>query len=228
MWSGLVDDARVAGETALELSRTAGDAAGVIEIEALFLEWHWGSGSFSKFVELGLALIERAKAIGMEAEAAQILKRVAGAARLLGKLEAADRYTAEAREVAERLGLRALLRELRGGVATGAWLAGDPDAALAILSEVRAEAVGDGDGQRLVYVERRSGEILESEGRYEEAVAAWTAALAASVRTGERWNRSEIHGHLAVNLLRVGRTEEAAGTRQKRPRCCVARTTSRV
>ena len=108
---------------------------------------------------------------------------MAAAARLAGKLEAADRYTAESREIAERLGLRALLRELRSGVATGAWLAGDPDAALAIMSEVRDESVGDGDGQRLVYVERRSGEILESEGRYEEAVVAWTAALAASHRT---------------------------------------------
>ena len=35
------------------------------------------------------------------------------------------------------------------------------------------------------------------------------AAVAQSVRTGERWNRSEIHGHLAVNLLRVGRAAEA-------------------
>ena len=209
VWGGAVADIRAAGETARELSIAAGDAAGVIEIEALGLEWHWGAGEFSTFIELGVALSERAKAMGSEAQAAQILKRIAGAARLAGKLDAADRYVAEAREIGQRLGLRALLRELRSGVATGAWLAGDAAAALAILDEVRDEAAGDGDGQRLVFVGRRSGEILESEGRYEEAVVAWTAALVESVRTGERWNRSEIHGHLAVNLLRVGRTKEA-------------------
>lgn len=71
------------------------------------------------------------------------------------------------------------------------------------------EAAGDGDGQRLVFAGRRSAEILEGEGRYQEAVGGGTAALAERVRTGDRWNRSEIHAHLAVNLLRVGRTEEA-------------------
>lgn len=78
----------------------------------------------------------------------------------------------------------------RGGDATGAWLVGDPAAALALLEEVRDEAAGGGDGQRLVFVERRSGESLESEGRYEEAVVAWRTALAETARSGERWNRS--------------------------------------
>ena len=209
MWSGTVEDFRSTGETALELSVAAGDAAGVLEMEALGLEWHWGGGSFSKYVELGAELSERAKAMGNEALAAQILKRIASAASIAGKLEVAGRYAAEAREIAERLGFRALLRELRSGAASRLWLEGDAAAALAVLEEVRVEAAGDGDGQRLVFVARRKGEILEREGRYEEAVLAWTDALAESERTGERWNRSEIHSHLAVSLLRVGRTKDA-------------------
>jgi predicted ATPase/class 3 adenylate cyclase len=209
MWGGTVDDVRTAGEAALELSIAAADDAGVLEIQALGLEWHWGAGQYSKYVELGEALIERAQALGDEVQAAQIMKRVAGAARILGRLDLADRFTARARAIAQRFGLRALLRELLSGEATGAWLTGDAEAALAMLDEVGREAAEDGDGQRLVYVGRRSAEIHEGEARYEEAVVAGIAALAASVRTGERWNRSEIHGHLAVNLLRVGRTKEA-------------------
>jgi predicted ATPase/class 3 adenylate cyclase len=209
MWGGTVDDIRTAGEAALELSIAAADDAGVLEIQALGLEWQWGAGQYSKYIELGEALIERAQALGDEVQAAQIMKRVAGAARILGRLDFADRSTARARAIAQRFGLRALLRELHSGEATGAWLTGDAEAALAILDEVGREAAEDGDGQRLVYVGRRSAEIHEGEARYEEAVVAGMVALAASVRTGERWNRSEIHGHLAVNLLRVGRTKEA-------------------
>jgi hypothetical protein len=85
---------------------------------------------------------------------------------------------------------------------------GDADTALSILNEVRADAAGDGDGNSLVTQGRRIAEILEGEGRYVEAVAAGTSALAESVRIGERWSRSEILGHLATNLLRVGRTAE--------------------
>jgi Flp pilus assembly protein TadD len=209
MWGGVLADLQSAGELALELSIAAGDRAGLIEIEALGLEWHWGAGNYTKFVELGVALIERAQAMGDDVQAAQIMKRVTGAARLLGRLEFADAYTAKAREIGQRFGLRALLRELRSGEATGVWLSGDAATALAILAEVGEEAAGDGDGQRLVYVGRRTAEIHEKEGRYAEAVEAGTAALGESVRTGERWNRSEIHGHLAVNLLRIGRTAEA-------------------
>jgi tetratricopeptide (TPR) repeat protein len=71
------------------------------------------------------------------------------------------------------------------------------------------DAAGDGDGFRLVVTARRTAEILEGEGRWDEAIAMFATALAESTRTGERTNRSEILGHLAVNLLRVGRTEEA-------------------
>ncbi|HEY3217939.1 MAG TPA: adenylate/guanylate cyclase domain-containing protein, partial [Candidatus Limnocylindria bacterium] len=209
MWGGALADIESAHETARELSVAAGHAAGVIEMDALGLEWDWGSGNFSKFVDGGVALIERAQAMGDQTEAAQIMKRVAGAARIAGRLDLADRYAAEANEIAGRFGLRALLRELRAGAAASAWFAGDAAAALAILDEVTVEAAGDDDGQRLVNAGRRRAEILEGEGRYEEAVVAGAAVLAESVRTGERWNRSEIHGHLAVNLLRVGRTEEA-------------------
>ncbi len=208
MWGGALSDIRPAIDTARELSEAAGDAAGVIEMDALYLEFFWGSGNFSAFVDGGVALIERARVIG-EIQAAQIMKRVMAAARYLGELDLADRYAAEAREIGQRLGLRALLREIRGADATGAWFKGDAGAALATLDEVRAEAAGDGDANRLVNVGRRTAEILEGESRYEEAVAALSAALAESVRTGERWNRSELLGHLAVDLLRIGRTEEA-------------------
>jgi len=208
MWGGALSDIRPAIDTARELSEAAGDAAGVIEMDALDLEYFWGSGNFSAFVDGGVALIERARAIG-ESQAAQIMKRVMAAARYLGELDLADRYAAEAREIGQRLGLRALLREIRGADAAGAWFKGDAAAALAILDEVRTEAADDGDANRLVNVGRRTAEILEGEGRYEEAVVALSAALAESVRTGERWNRSELLGHLAVNLLRIDRTEEA-------------------
>jgi class 3 adenylate cyclase/tetratricopeptide (TPR) repeat protein len=206
---GALPDIRTSVMTARELSVAAADAAGVLEIDALGLQWHWGSGSFSTFIDEGAKLSERALAMGDETQAAEIMNAVAGAARVVGKLELADRYASAARDIGRRFGLRALLRNIRGGDATRAWLAGDAGAALTILDEVAVDATGDGDAYRLVFVGRIRAEILESEGRHEEAVAAGTAALAESVRTGERWNRSEILGHLAVNLLRVGRIAEA-------------------
>jgi class 3 adenylate cyclase len=209
MWGGALSDIRPAIDIARELTEAAGDAAGVVEMDGLELEFLWGAGNFSAFVDGGVALIERARSLGNEIQAAQIMKRVIIAARYLGELDLADRYAAEAREIGQRLGLRALLRQLRGGDAAGVWFKGDAAAALAVLDEVRAEAAGDGDANGLVASGRRTADILEGEGRYEEAVVALSAAVAESVRTGERWNRSELLGHLAVDLLRLGRTEEA-------------------
>jgi len=209
MWGGALDDIMPALITARELSVAAGDAAGVIEVDALRLEFHWGAGDFSALIEGGVPLIETALAMGNAAQAARIMMRVAGAARLSGRLDLAAHYIAEARAIGRRFGLRALLRDVRTSEAIAAWFTGDSGAALEILEEVRAEAVGDGDGNRLVGTARRRADILEGDGRYAEAVTAGTSALAESIRTGERWNRSEIEGHLAVNLLRVGRTAEA-------------------
>ncbi|MFN2521336.1 MAG: hypothetical protein ABR525_09855, partial [Candidatus Limnocylindria bacterium] len=209
MWGGALGDIRPAINTARDLSVAAGDAAGVIAMDAADLEFLWGAGNFSALIDGGIALSERAHAMGDQTQVAAIMSRVAAAARLAGRLELADRYASEARETGRRLGLRALLRRLRSNEAWGPWLAGDAAAALAILGEVMVEATGDGDANRLVAAGRVVAEILASEGRYDEAVVAGAAALAESVRTGERWSRSEIHGHLAANLLRVGRTEEA-------------------
>jgi len=208
-WGGVLDDARQAFSEARRLSVAAGDAAGVIEVDGLDLDWRWGDGRFSEFIDGGIALSKRAQAIGDETQAAQIMSRVIGAARIAGKLELANHHLAVARKTAERLGLRALLRELRSNESACIWIAGDTSAAMAISDEVMIEAAGDGDANRLVATSRRMAEMLESEGRYEEAVVAGMAALAESLHTGERWNRSEIHGHLAVNLLRVGRIDEA-------------------
>ena len=208
-WGGVLDDARQAFSEARRLSVAAGDAAGVIEVDGLDLDWRWGDGRFSEFIDGGIALSKRAQAIGDETQAAQIMSRVVGAARIAGKLELANHHLAVTRQTAERLGLRALLRQLRATQSACIWAAGDTEAALAILDEVIVEGAGDGDANRLVPAHRRRAEMLEGEGRYEEAVIAGMAALAESVRTGDRWNRSEIHGHLAVNLLRVGRIDEA-------------------
>ncbi len=209
MWGGALDDITPALVTARELSVAAGDAAGVLEVDAFGLEFHWGGGRFSALIEGGVPLIEAALAMGNAPQAAKIMVRVAGAARLCGQLDLADHYLAEAREIGRRLGLRALLRDARSSEATAVWLRGDSPAALEILEEVIAEAVGDGDGNRVVASARRRQEILEGDGRYAEAVTAGTTALAESIRIGERWNRSEIEGHLAVNLLRTGHSAEA-------------------
>ena len=209
MWGGALDDIVPSIDMAHTLSVAAGDTAGILEMDALRLNSFWGSGEFAAFIDGAVPLIERARALGDETQAADIMNRVAGAARLGGQLELAGRYAAEATEIGRRFGLRALLRDARSAAATGAWLVGDADGAIAILDEVAAQAAGDGDGNRLVSVGRRRAEILEGEGRYADAVTAGTAALAESIRTGERWNRSEIAGHLAVNLLRVGRHAEA-------------------
>lgn len=208
--SGTLEDLRRVQVEARELCVAAGDASGVIEMDAQFLGWQWGAGEFSAFVDASVALAERARTAGNQIQAAQIMGRAVGAARYVGRLELADRYAVDVRETARRFGLRALLRELSSSEANGAWFRGDADAALAILDDVMAEATGDGDAARLVSAGRRKADVHEGEGRYEEAVVAGAAAIAESVRTGERWNRSEIHGRLAVNLLRVGRHDEAA------------------
>lgn len=209
MWGGALGDIMPALVTARELSVAAGDAAGVIEVDALRLDFHWGGGRFSALIEDGTPLIEAAIASGNVPQAAKIMLKVAGAARISGRLDLATQYLTEAREIGRRFGLRALLREARGQEAAAAQLAGDSATALEIVDEVIAEAVGDGDGNRVVGTARRKYEILEGDGRYAEAVTAGAIALAESIRLGERWNRSEIEGHLAVNLLRVGRTAEA-------------------
>jgi len=152
------------------VSVAADDAAGVIEVDALRLEFHWGAGDFSALIEGGVPLIETALAMGNAAQAARIMMRVAGAARLSGRLDLAAHYIAEARAIGRRFGLRALLRDVRSSEATAAWFTGDSGAALEILEEVRAEAVGDGDGNRLVGTARRRSDILEGDGRYAEAV----------------------------------------------------------
>ncbi len=208
-WAGDLADIEPACRLARDLSVAAGDDAGVLEMDALLLNFHWGEGSFSAFVAGSVPLIEHARALDNDALAARVMHRASGAARLAGQLQIANGYMEEAREIGRRLGLRSQLRDIRSSEATGLWLAGDPDGALAILDEVGGEAAGDGDANRLVFVLRRKAEILGSEGRYAEAVAVGTEALAESTRTGERWSRSEIAGHLAVNLLRVGRTAEA-------------------
>ena len=208
-FAGALEDIVPALDLARELSVAAGDEAGVLEMDALGLNDFWGAGKFSEFIAGSVPLIEKALQTGNEAEAARIMTRASGAARLAGKPEVSRRYAAQAGEIARRLGLRVLLLDLRSSDGTDAWVEGDAAAALAILDEVGAEAVGDGDGQRLVLVGRRRAEVLESEGRYAEAVDAGVAALAESVRTGDRWSRSEIAGHLAANLARIGRLEEA-------------------
>ena len=209
MWGGALDDIMPALITARELNVAAGDAAGVLEVDTLRLEFHWGGGRFSALIEDGIPLIEAALATGNAPQAAKIMVRVASAASLGGRLDLENEYTARAQEIARPAGLRALLRDTRQREATGAWLRGDSAAALEIIEEVIAEAAGDGDSNRVVGASRRKYEILEGDGRYAEALAAGTAALAESIRIGERWNRSEIEGHLAVNLLRAGRTAEA-------------------
>jgi hypothetical protein len=145
-WGGVLDDARQASIEARRLSVAAGDAAGVIEIDGLDLDWRWSEGSFSAFIDGGIALSARAQAIGNETQAAQIMSRVAAAARIAGKLELANHHLAVARKTAERLGLRALLRELRSNESACIWIAGDTSAAMAISDEVMIEAAGRGCG----------------------------------------------------------------------------------
>jgi class 3 adenylate cyclase/tetratricopeptide (TPR) repeat protein len=209
MWGGALDDVQPSVLAARDLSLAAGDAAGVIEMEALMLYFFWGSGQLSALIEAGVPLIERSLEIGNEAQAAVIMNRVAGAARLSGRLDLAERYVTDAAEIGRRLGLRSLLRDIRQAMATGAWFAGNADEALAILEEVSIEASREGDANRFVTSSRRTTEVLETMGRYEEAVVTGRAALAESIRIGERWNRSEVEGHLAVDLVRLGRIDEA-------------------
>src|SRR4029079_17254032 len=50
-WGGVLDDARQAFSEARRLSVAAGDAAGVIEVDGLDLDWRWGDGRFSEFID---------------------------------------------------------------------------------------------------------------------------------------------------------------------------------
>ena len=208
--AGELSDLTSAQVLARELAIATGDERGALEVDIQELGWLWGAGRFSDLLAAGPALVERALALGAEAQAAEMLHSMGGAARLSGRLDLGDEFNARAREIATRLGLRLVLRLLDGATATGSWLRGDAATALQLLDAVTADALDDGDTNRLIASRRRQAEILDGERRYSEGLAVGLAALADSERTGERWHRSEILTYIGRNLLGLGRIDEAA------------------
>ena len=208
--AGEIDDIQPAADLARALSVAAGDTRGVLEVDTMELNRQWGSGQFSDLITSASTIVERALEIGAEAQAAETLAMMAGAARLCGRLAAAGPLAERAREIAERTGLRLLLKRLDFGESIMALYRGDPAAALTLLDRDLAIATEDGDNDRVVVVRRSQAEIHYAEGRFAEGLAAGVAGLAESERTGERWNRAEIATYIGRNLLALGRVEEAA------------------
>ena len=210
LWAGDLADIQPASDLARELSVRAGDLRGVLVVDILELKQLWGAGRFSDIVAAGPAIVERALALGAEAEAAETLENMSGAARLAGQLEASADAGERAREIARRLGLRLLLGLLDAGLVTAAWLRDEIPEALAVSERVIASTTEDGNVNRLIASLRRRAEILHHDGQYAEALAVGLQALAESERTGERWHRSEILTFIGRSLLGLGRVGEAA------------------
>ena len=207
--AGELDDIQPAADLARELSVAAGDTRGVLEVDSMELNRQWGDGRFSNLITAGAAIVDRALEIGAEAEAAETLWMMAGAARISGRLDAAGPLGERAREIAERNGLRLLLRRLDSSDATATWYRGDATKALTLIEQCLATAIDDGNNNRVIDARRRQAEILYEQRRYAESLAVGLTALAESEQTGERWHRAEIVTYIGRNLLGLGRTDEA-------------------
>jgi class 3 adenylate cyclase len=177
---------------ARELFRQLGDQTGELQTELQSLEREFGQGRLGRMLELGLPLIERARALGEDGLAAQVMARLIQPAAWSGQLDLADRLIEQGGELSARLGLRPTARLVHFFRARVAWMRGDFVGAEQQLRALQAEAEAADDGGLLVGIHRLLCETFMEQERLEEAEAEADAALAQSVRTGDRWSRTEL------------------------------------
>ena len=135
--------------------------------------------------------------------------RLTSTAAWLGRGDLAADLAARAIELAEQLGLSSTVRWARFFRARLAWMQGDLDWAERECRALATESVETGDGTMTITSHRLLGETLMEADRLDEADEAFAVALEASVRTGDRWSRTELIAHRATIRIRRGELAEA-------------------
>ncbi|MBA3778962.1 MAG: AAA family ATPase [Chloroflexi bacterium] len=186
------DEMDAAVASAVARFHELGDLPGELEARLLGLERLFAAGELTQMLEVGTSLVDAALTGGSRAVAARALRRLAGAAGWLGQTALADAFADQAAEMAGELGLVSTARWVRFTRARLAWTRGRFGEAEQACRELVAEAEEAGDGHLIVSSARLLGETLTEAGRTEEAYGAIRLALDHSVRTGERWNRTEL------------------------------------
>ena len=188
---------------AKELFREIGDTGGEIEAGLLGLEAHWGSGRLSDLVAEGERLLGRAREIGDAARELQICSRLVPAAGLLGRMELLGAYQQATNELVARLGTRVPPWSRISGC--GSFRArGDLAGAVACYEEMHRISISEGDQLLEINSFRSRGEMLLELHDYSSAEPHLLTALEISIRTGERWSRTELTAGLAVAAAGTG------------------------
>ena len=104
--------------------------------------------------------------------------------------------------MADELGLSTTCRWARFFRARVAWMRGRLDVAERETRDLIEDAARTRDGSMAITSRRLLAETLLEQGRLDEADAVLEAAVDASVRTGDRWSRTELLAHRAT--IRVG------------------------
>ena len=122
--------------------------------------------------------------------------------------DVADDLYLRASTLAAELGLSSTQRWARFFKARVAYLRGDLDAAERDVRAIAPDGAAAGDGAIVITTNRLLGETLLQAGRLHEADAALATALEGSVRTGDRWSRTELLAGRA--LIRIQQGDPAA------------------
>ena len=182
-----------------------GEAGGQIAAERVKLERLFSDGRLTEMLERGRLLAARAIEIGEPARAAALFARLVSTAGWLGRPDEAEALAERAIAMADELGLSSTRRWARFFRARVAWMRGRLDVAERETRDLIEDAARTRDGSMAITARRLLAETLMEQGRMDEADTVLEAAVDASVRTGDRWSRTELLAHRAA--IRVWRGE---------------------
>jgi tetratricopeptide (TPR) repeat protein len=200
------DRAQIAESTAAARRHFAaiGDADGQIAAETVDLEWLFSFGRLSEMIERGQALAALAVSIGVPGRAAQLYARLVSTAGWLGRSDLAEAFYEHAMALSAELGLASTSRWARFYRARLSWMRGELDEAERACRALAEDGDSAGDGTMSLVARRLLSETLLETDRLGEAGAAVEDALEWSVRTGDRWSRTELLAMRGLVRLRHG------------------------
>ena len=198
-------------EAARQLFRESGDAGGEIEAGLIALEMHWARGELEQMLRKGDELLARARDIVDPVRELLLVARLAPAAGESGRFALRDEYWNASQDIVARLGLRQP-SWMRVGACRRIWFDGDADGSIACYLALADAGAEEGYSQLVIAGCRHAANVMFDAGRQSDARPVLERALAESIRTGERWNRTELHAALA----RVAAVEGDVAAAEKR------------
>ena len=182
----------------------AGDVRGRLATDAIALELDFSQGRLTSMINAGLQLADEALAVGDRARAAATWARLVSTASWAGRGDLAEELAGKALALADELGLSSTRRWARFFRARLSWLRGDLETAADEARRLVAEGRAAGDGNVELTANRLLGEALLDLGRLDEAQAEFDQAIENSIRTGDRWSRTELLAFRALIHVRLG------------------------